>query len=661
MAELEGASRNPLVRPQSEAFLERASQDLDGIARTFGRFTTAVETQLDEAALHIDDLPDEARVKWINIAERLASLSLRVQRTSEGIDVVFNEAVGTDPLTKPSKNPTLVPTHGIEVPQGSITTERGRRISFEELHKTFIRPDDLPDIAASSNSQPVMIEIVSDSLVKVNGSPIHFRNKLQDLRGRHFLNVLLLRQSDPVSLSDMKGLGLAYGTVEKSAQVIFSRLRIRLSSLLKEAAGRDMIIRQGTNKLASYLFSCPIDLQDHRQAVQSEAAEIALPTTERATPDPAKTDTTERMDVYMERSEAIDAILAKFRKHQQVLRGVAAYAAESPANANKSSYGIQRYRMLGQDEWANLFLAIDRGLIVYRQLGGSIRSADEAQRKAFIDLSTAYQVLIVTNLRLVNEWAKKYDIEDLLPGLDVAQAGNLGLADAVKRFDLRKGFEFSTYATQWIDGRIRNALAKQFRSRGIPAEKQKTWLKSRRQRNSLAQELGREPTHKEVAEALGITTDEMAELVNVSRALLSLDKIVGSDHENDFHELTPDAADQLGAKIDEVANAQVLLGLLNAAKLSQQSEIILSLYFGVFIPKLSGVSLVRGVNQLLDYNDEFVRSQEGQTWSTEQIGQLMGMHKDEVIKIKNEALERLRRTASLRSQQKLYRDIVPFA
>jgi RNA polymerase primary sigma factor len=192
-----------------------------------------------------------------------------------------------------------------------------------------------------------------------------------------------------------------------------------------------------------------------------------------------------------------------------------------------------------KEDRANLEKELHDYMLLTLEEPSSLRKRVEIVKKRFAEYEQAKRDLSGGNLRLVVSIAKKYRNRGL-SFLDLIQEGNTGLMRAVDKYEYRRGYKFSTYATWWIRQAITRAIADQARTIRIPVHMIETMSKLRNVSKKLLQEMGREPTIEETAKAAQISVEETRRVLKISRHPISLDRPVGESEDSYFGDFIED-------------------------------------------------------------------------------------------------------------------------
>ena len=267
---------------------------------------------------------------------------------------------------------------------------------------------------------------------------------------------------------------------------------------------------------------------------------------------------------------------------------------------------IGRVPLLSMEDEKNLAMRIEAGENELARNGSAnqvvIGQGEEAKRQ-----------LTEANLRLVVSIAKKYVGRGML-FLDLIQEGNLGLIRAVEKFDYRKGYKFSTYATWWIRQAITRALADQARTIRIPVHMVETINRLIKISRQLLQELGRDPSVEEIAAEMGLTPEKVREVIKISQEPISLETPIGEEedsHLGDFIE------DQEAVAPAEAASVMLLKEKMQDVlqNLTERERKVLVLRFGL---------------------------EDGHQRTLEEVGQEFGVTRERIRQIEAKALRKLR-------------------
>ncbi|WP_084474779.1 RNA polymerase sigma factor RpoD [Deinococcus pimensis] len=349
------------------------------------------------------------------------------------------------------------------------------------------------------------------------------------------------------------------------------------------------------------------------------------PPTEIAEPDEALLEAEEDLPEDIDEEELADEETPAEEDEETVEDAVRATSTDP---VRQYLHEIGRVPLLTPTEEINLARRIEEGEAARAKLESDLDLDDRARRglrRQMEDGAAAKQALIEANLRLVVSIAKKYNNRGM-NFLDLIQEGNGGLIRAAEKFEYRRGFKFSTYATWWVRQAISRAISDQARTIRIPVHMVETMNKLSRTTRQLAQELSRDPTFEEIAAAMGPGWDaaKVEEVQKLTVEPISLETPIGAEGDSSYGDFIPD--DSLDSPADNSDRVMLSEALEQAlARLDERERMVIKLRKGLV---------------------------DGREHTLEEVGQYLRVTRERVRQIETKALRKLKyfesRTRSLR-------------
>lgn len=312
-----------------------------------------------------------------------------------------------------------------------------------------------------------------------------------------------------------------------------------------------------------------------------------------------------------------------FEEHLQQVLGPALKELEANLEKEKilkkASLAPRRYKSIDPEALQAYFeqaeasfrMPVHQFFATIKEIRSSIREANKAKTE-----------MVEANLRLVISIAKKYTNRGL-SFLDLIQEGNMGLMKAVEKFEYRRGYKFSTYATWWIRQAITRSIADQARTIRIPVHMIETLTKVMQVQKQLLQELGHEPTPEEVAEEMDLPVDRVQTIMKMAQQPISLQSTVGDSEDTTFGDFIEDkSADNPYDMTVSSLLREKLVDVLDS--LTEREKLVLNLRFGL---------------------------QGGFSRTLEEVGRMFNVTRERIRQIESKALRRLRHPIRIRQLQ----------
>jgi RNA polymerase primary sigma factor len=293
-------------------------------------------------------------------------------------------------------------------------------------------------------------------------------------------------------------------------------------------------------------------------------------------------------------------------------------SAEDVADGTASAGGDKIEKLLLDDDTLTKDLTINDPVRMYLKEIGQIKLLSMEEELELADRinagdEEAKHILAEANLRLVVSIAKRYIGRGML-FLDLIQEGNIGLMKAVDKFDVTKGYKFSTYATWWIRQAITRAIADQARTIRVPVHMVETINKLVRIQRQLTLELNREPSEEELAKKMGMSVDKIRDINKISQDPISLETPIGEEEDSHLGDFVPD---ERNMSPEEYATNEMLKDEISELllTLTEREEKVIRLRFGL---------------------------EDGKSRTLEEVGQLFGVTRERIRQIEAKALRKLR-------------------
>ena len=349
--------------------------------------------------------------------------------------------------------------------------------------------------------------------------------------------------------------------------------------------------------------------------------------------------------LYRQRDCSLKLIMHRYVDHPEI-RALEAMSDQHYLNAPSADplknylNKVASYTRLTPAQEAVLFSELDKGIDVF-----NLQPADESitheQNTVLLETAKAHTTILLSNLKLVVHIAKKYQHLNM-PLIDLIQEGNLGLIKSIARFDIRKGFKFSTYAYFWISQTIIRAINDRFGLIHIPDVPRKAWTDLERSTLSLKTILGRTATETEVAVETGKSVEEIKKLSIGHLRFDSLNPYPDDEMPALADVLVDYAGDDFNGENPQLLDIDELNQLFrDNENTSVRDKIILSMRYGVYIRALAGTTVTVAGGQTKSYEELMQTIPPDSYLTLENIGKIFNVTNERIRQIQIKTLRAL--------------------
>ena len=481
-------------------------------------------------------------------------------------------------------------------------------------------------LVRQSANEPDII-VTSDNTITLKNGEIRLQGD-----SLFVFNALLAYRDRPQRAEEIRALGF-----HEKANVIRTRQHFvhTINSLIKSvntAADSTLIEKNGVTKGTRYQLAQDAEIRDDRNVIPHISESTS----------------------YIERERVVNVLAKKYQGHPYIEQRLYTYRDKSRNNVPVVSTDelhnylqeVGRYRLLTREDEIELFGYIEAGLDQYSKLT-TMDNLSDADEKVLLDLAAAREIIFNTNLRLAVRMSQPYwRVKGTMSEIDIIQEANLGLAQAIPRMKIEKGFKFSTYASTWIRQSVGRAIANKSREIRIPTLVHEKYAKAVKQVRELSIELGREPTNEEIEVITNMSWSKYIELLRHGKShLVSLNKLIDEDGNTELGDLY--ARDEFVYEEIDASFQQlgVIKEIISKSTLTDRQLFVIGLRYGIHDILPNTVQISRSDGKLLHIQQILQDTEPGTGLTINKIGELINLSGERIRQIEHETMGILKKAA----------------